>query len=108
MPKRWKRQLRREQGKTAAVRLKQVNAWTVNDVCLVLNSVSMGEYVPAIKSKEVNGSVLTSLSAENLEKSLGFDPVDAVKLLQFMQERQEQESVTEASPEKNSSIPTHS
>ena len=101
MPKRWKRQLRREQSKVAAARLKQVSAWTVADFCLVLNSLSMGAYAPAVKSKQVDGSMLQSLSVEHLINSLGFDAVDAVKLLQYVEEQKQKEGESKASNREN-------
>ena len=89
-----------------AARLKQVHTWEVNDVCLVLNSLAMGAYVPAVKSKEVSGSILMSLSAVNLQTSLGFDPVDAVKFARFVQEKREEViSGGEATPEKSKPRP---
>ena len=87
MPKRWKRELRREQGRQAASRLKQVSNWTVDDVGLILNSLAMDRYVQPMRDKEVDGGILSSLTADNLIRDLSFDSVDAAKLVRYVKQK---------------------
>lgn len=61
--------------------IKPVDQWSVDDVCTWLSAIGMGTQAKAFHDNGVDGSLLTSMSSDDMTNDLGLDSFQAEKVL---------------------------
>ena len=76
---------------------KTIESWDLDEVCIWLNCIGLGEKVDPFRENTVDGETLTSLSNEDLTAELGLTNLQANKVLRQIDETKEMISLREGS-----------
>jgi uncharacterized sporulation protein YeaH/YhbH (DUF444 family) len=68
---------------------KNIKEWSVDEVCIWLNCIGLGEKVDAFRDNTVDGETLLSLSIEDMTGELGLSNLQAKKVIRMLTTTQE-------------------
>ena len=76
---------------------KTIESWDLDEVCIWLNCIGLGEKVDPFRENTVDGETLTSLSNDDLTAELGLTNLQAKKVLRQIDETKEMIALREGS-----------
>lgn len=72
---------------------KSIKEWSVDEVCIWLNCIGLGEKVDSFRGNTVDGETLLSLSVEDMTGELGLTNLQAKKVVRLLTTTQEMLSI---------------
>lgn len=72
---------------------KNIKEWSVDEVCIWLNCIGLGEKVDSFRDNTVDGETLLSLSIEDMTGELGLSNLQAKKVIRMVTTTQEMLSI---------------